>query len=66
MFEKLRDANENLSALAFLGMSFAALYLIAGVIHPELLGMAASDEAGEPAAVAPAGTEPAAPPQPAS
>jgi len=64
MFEKLRNANENLSALAFLGMSFAALYVIAGVIHPELLGMGSAEapadasESVAPAA-APAGTEPA-------
>lgn len=53
MFEKLRDANENVSALAFLAMSFAALYLIAGLVHPELFGLGDTNDAPD-AAAAPA------------
>ncbi len=53
MFEKLRDANENVSALAFLAMSFAALYVIAGVVHPELFGMGDANADVPDAAAAP-------------
>ena len=54
----LREGNENVSALVFLTGTFLALYIIAGIVHPSLLGMGdAADAAGDadaPAAAAPA------------
>jgi hypothetical protein len=53
----LREGNENISALVFLTGTFVALYLIAGIVHPSLLGLGGADagaDADAPAAAAPA------------
>lgn len=64
MFEGLRDANENMSALAFMAMSFAALFVLAGLVHPGLIGLGpASPEVTKPAP-APKNTVPATSPKP--
>ena len=45
MFKELREGNENISALAFLAMTFVALYVIAGIVHPSLLGFSGAADA---------------------